>query len=270
MDMRYTEEIKRGYITSEDQNVNYSDRKEYRQACSRSRDVYNGGFSQGGKIITAVIAAALSLFVVFMVVYNFTGQSETMTAVGECMVFIFPYGIACVISSMLLKKKITTFTVYDPARNIFSCVLFALAAIAVIPASLLIKNVSVFFVFGVPGIYMIFAFFFRMTERIRMFKKPVEARCTGYSRRISHGRRTGTNCFISPVWEYEVNGEHIASVYDRYDSKWSSEVELDSTKTIYCRESDPESIVSPNKEWYLFFFLIFGVLLVALCFFNNF
>lgn len=262
--MRYTEEAKSGYLNSEDQHVSLSDRGELEREYDMIRPYGKGKQSSAAKVITLVVALFLIALMIFMIVYQFSGRNETVGKFGTVLIYIVPYCIAFLISFMRVTKKIASQTVYDPARNVFSMVLFGLTAVAVIPALKHIENAEAILLLAVPGVYLIFAFFFRITEKVRMYRMAVEARCIGYSRRIARNYRTGSTCIISPVYEYEADGERFTSVYDRYDNKWSSEVEIDSTKTIYCRENDPASIISPNKGFPVIILLLAGILLLAI------
>ena len=264
--MRYTEEVKREYQNSDIQRVGLSDRADLEREYDMIRPYGKGKMSNAAQMITLVVALFLIALMVFMVVYKFTGENETVAKFGTIMMYVVPYGIAFLISFMLLTKKISSKTVYDPARNVFSMILFGLSAIAAIPALNLIKNAEAMLFFAVPGVYLIGAFLFRITERVRMYRMTVEARCIGYSRRIarSYRNRTGSTCLVSPVYEYEADGERFISVYDRYDHKWSSEVEIDSTETIYCRKNDPASIISPNKGMPVILLLLGGITLLVI------
>ena len=242
--MRYTEEVKREYQNSDIQRVGLSDRADLEREYDMIRPYGKGKMSNAAQMITLVVALFLIALMVLMVVYKFTGENETVAKFGTIMMYVVPYGIAFLISFMLLTKKISSKTVYDPARNVFSMIFF----------------------FAVPGVYLIGAFLFRITERVRMYRMTVEARCIGYSRRIarSYRNRTGSTCLVSPVYEYEADGERFISVYDRYDHKWSSEVEIDSTETIYCRKNDPASIISPNKGMPVILLLLGGITLLVI------
>ncbi|MBP5775029.1 MAG: hypothetical protein J6W36_04980 [Clostridiales bacterium] len=262
--MRYTEEVKARYHNSEDQHVGLSDRANLEREYDMIRPYGKGKPSSAAQAITLVVALFLIALMVFMIVYQFSGRNETVAKFGTVLLYIVPYGIAFLISFMLLTKKIASQTVYDPARNVFSMVLFGLSAVAAIPALNLIKNAEAMLILAVPGVYLIGAFLFRITERVRMYRMAAEARCIGYSRRIARNYRTGSTCIISPVYEYEADGERFTSVYDRYDHKWSSEVEIDSTKTIYCRKNDPASIISPNKGFPVIILLLAGIALLAI------
>lgn len=161
--MRYTEEVKREYQNSDIQRVGLSDRADLEREYDMIRPYGKGKMSNAAQMITLVVALFLIALMVFMVVYKFTGENETVAKFGTIMMYVVPYGIAFLISFMLLTKKIASKTVYD-----------------------------------------------------------------------------------------------------RYDHKWSSEVEIDSTETIYCRKNDPASIISPNKGMPVILLLLGGITLLVI------
>ena len=262
--MRLNDELRKQRIIDSEQQLSPADRASYVSEWYGMRRIDSGvKMSKTGEMITIVVCLIIIIFMVGMILYGtvFRNNDKFIEFMGVFMYEVF-YVSAFLLSLRFYKRGQGFVTVYDPTRNIVSMIIFGLGVILVVPLYLFFNKESILF-FGLPALYFLFAFLFTLTEKQRLYTRKAEARCIGYSRRISHTRRLGYRCYTSPVFEIEVNGEKTEVVYDRDDLTWNSSVELYSIVIVAQHKDDPARILSPGKKHVLIMFVlaVFSILI---------
>ena len=255
--MRLNDELRKQRIIDSEQRVPLLERDSYVSEWYQMRRINPGGkLSKTGEMITVAVSLIIIVFMVGMILYGTVFKNSDMFAkfMGAFMYEVF-YVSAFLMSLRFYKRGQGFINVYDPVRNIVSMLIFGLGVILAVPLYVFLDKEYIL-VSGLPAVYFLSAFLFLATEKQRLYTRKIEARCIGFSRRISRTRRLGHRCYTSPVFEIEVNGEKTEVLYDRDDLTWNSAVELYSTVTVDQHKDDPARILSPGKLHILIMFIL--------------
>lgn len=249
MKMLFKEDVQKYHVVDCNQRVNLLDRFRYIEEC-RSLRASNRPqkLTKTQEIGICVVAISIVIFLVMEVLYNLVySESELFLKIMSIIATEAVYIFAFILSFMQCRNKILKSTVHDPARNIVSMIIFGLAIICLVPVMMIFHSDHGLYIFGFPMVYFLSSFLFVATERLRLYPRKVEARCVGYTRRIARLRRLGRFCILSPIFEYEINGETYTAIYDREVWAWNSNIELDSVVKIDLHKDDPTRVLSPSK-----------------------
>ena len=267
--MLFSEDIQKRLITDSNQTISLIERESYisewRQL--RMRNSTHGKMSKTGEMIAIIVSLGIIILMVAMILHGTVlKDSEMFQKIMGVFFYAMIYFTAFIISLMYFMRKIKA-RVYDPARNAVSMLITGLGVILCVPAYMIFYK-DYILVFGLPAIYFLFAFLFVATERQRLYTRKADARCVGYARRIAipNPKRFTISCYISPVFEIEVNGERIQVLYDRADKRWDSDIELGSTVEVDQHKDDPTRILSHGKKDKIVLFIAAAVTMTLFIF----
>ena len=113
----------------------------------------------------------------------------------------------------------------------------------------------IFFWFGWFCLYLAITLFIILPKRCNC---PVEATCTGYSVSANGNSGSGGGLAVSPVFEYEFEGNRFVA-YDGVHENVNSKPSIGSKVTILVDPNEPYELVwNNNRRNATFFFLGFG------------
>ena len=156
-------------------------------------------------------------------------------------------------------KKDYSFRVDNSKRCVLSVLSFLVAAVSIVMAitGTFEGYENTYFIIGIVfaalAFYNVALIFLLLTERVRLYRKTINnATCIGYVRRLvrkNHAEHNNSTlvCYMSPVFEYEVNGQKIAAIYDRLLKRSGSNIALNSEVTLHVDENDPSFVETPDK-----------------------
>ena len=202
---------------------------------------------------------------------------------GSHFIFHTIAAAVCVFAGMLMirsdLRSVETRISYDPDRRITGVIFFIAAMVILILLFTLKLNTEwerSYFIAGafitVMAVYNLTKTVLVLTKRQRLYSGKITAVCVGYVRYLSHttanGRRTNsrTVCYSSPVFEYEVNGQTIRAVYDRFDRGLNPDIMVGETVALDVNKTDYELIMNPSHVSItknVIFFIIFAVIGIA-------
>ncbi len=107
---------------------------------------------------------------------------------------------------------------------------------------------GIFFV--VIGLYIMISLLMRLTVRLRIYTRRVDAECVGYVRCKSHsssGGHSGNYWYHSPLFKYYLDGQEILAFYDSLIKGINAKLPMGPC-SINVNKNDPGSVMNPSKK----------------------